>query len=180
MVLVNRMNHLFRVPLLSSLVDSAHPTLPAGYSPVGFSSVHVARKHLYRVSRFTSNADTDLFWSLVSKDASIEGLGSGARQRQLTKNLHATSMLNMPTVSPCQYEPAARAVKIIRITVEVRRAGVRPQASETKPNSSWPTTCHNEYKQESSRCAIQGQREGQLTVPAKAMEATFCSAVELV
>jgi hypothetical protein len=32
-VLVNRMNHVFLVPDFSSLVDSAHPTLPAGYSP---------------------------------------------------------------------------------------------------------------------------------------------------
>lgn len=28
------MNHLFRVPDFSSPVDSAHPTLPAGYSPI--------------------------------------------------------------------------------------------------------------------------------------------------
>ena len=33
MVLVKRMNHMFLVPDLSSLVDSAAPTLPAGYSP---------------------------------------------------------------------------------------------------------------------------------------------------
>lgn len=31
--LVKRMNHLLRVPSLSSPVDSAQPTLPAGYSP---------------------------------------------------------------------------------------------------------------------------------------------------
>lgn len=31
--LVKRINHLFRVPSLSSPVDSAQPTLPAGYSP---------------------------------------------------------------------------------------------------------------------------------------------------
>lgn len=33
MVFVKRMNHMFLVPDLSSLVDSAAPTLPAGYSP---------------------------------------------------------------------------------------------------------------------------------------------------
>jgi hypothetical protein len=33
MVLVKRMNHVLRVPDLSSPVDSAQPTLPAGYSP---------------------------------------------------------------------------------------------------------------------------------------------------
>lgn len=33
MVLVNMMNHRFREPDLSSPVDSAAPTLPAGYSP---------------------------------------------------------------------------------------------------------------------------------------------------
>jgi len=33
MVLVKRMNQVFLVPDLSSPVDSAQPTLPAGYSP---------------------------------------------------------------------------------------------------------------------------------------------------
>jgi len=33
MLLVKRMNHMFLLPDLSSPVDSAHPTLPAGYSP---------------------------------------------------------------------------------------------------------------------------------------------------
>lgn len=32
-VLVKMMNHMLRVPDFSSLVDSAQPTLPAGYSP---------------------------------------------------------------------------------------------------------------------------------------------------
>jgi len=33
MEFVNKMNHMFLEPALSSPVDSAHPTEPAGYSP---------------------------------------------------------------------------------------------------------------------------------------------------
>ena len=61
MEFVNKMNHLFRVPLLSSPLDSAQPTLPAGYSPIEGSQLLLGRKRINiegRVAR-TSNADTD-------------------------------------------------------------------------------------------------------------------------
>lgn len=35
-----------------------------------------------------------------------------------TKNLQAVMMLNMPMVSPCQYDPAVSAVKMIKMAVD--------------------------------------------------------------
>lgn len=71
-----------------------------------------------------------------------------------TKKRQAVKMLNMPMVSPCQYEPLANAVKMMRMMVEIRSEFVRDQWSERKPKISCPTT-----------------------VPAKAMAATFFAAV---
>jgi len=38
--------------------------------------------------------------------------------RTLTKNLQAVMMLNMPMVSPCQYDPAVSAVNMIKMAVD--------------------------------------------------------------
>ena len=50
--------------------------------------------------------------------------------QKLTKKRHAVKMFNMPMVSPCQYEAAARAVKMIRIKVETNNEPVLDQWSE--------------------------------------------------
>lgn len=80
MVLVNRMNQRWRVPGLSSLVDSAAPTLPAGYSPVKsqplFSSFPCA--------------------SRAGGTVNVPPIPIP------TKNRQAVRMLNMPSASPFQ------------------------------------------------------------------------------
>lgn len=117
MEFVNRMNHRFRVPLLSSPLDSAQPTLPAGYSPD-------ARQRWVSV----------VIWVALPLRGRIPPIPIP------TKNLQAVNILNMPTASPLKYEPVAKAVKIIRIKVDTTRELVRDQWSEVKPKMSWPTT----------------------------------------
>lgn len=66
MLLVNKMNHRLRVPFLSSPLDSAQPTLPAGYSPAACqlrhptTPCHSQAFHAYeRGERRTANAHAD-------------------------------------------------------------------------------------------------------------------------
>lgn len=77
MLLVKRMNQRLRVPLLSSPLDSAQPTLPAGYSP--------ADRQTVSQSPFFEDA---------------EARGDAPPMPMPTKKRHAASMLNMPTASP--------------------------------------------------------------------------------
>lgn len=52
------------------------------------------------------------------------------QEMQLTKNRHAVRMLNNPIVSPLKYDPAARAVKMMRMIVERSSELVRDQWSD--------------------------------------------------
>lgn len=57
MVLVKRMNHLCLVPFFRSPVDSAHPTLPAGYSPEIVVSSVLLSEALFYFLLHTSDTD---------------------------------------------------------------------------------------------------------------------------
>lgn len=83
-VLVNMMNHRFREPDLSSPVDSAAPTLPAGYSPP--------------MPMPTFQDDVNI--ACLADRQGKPSVGSSEMEVLLTKKRQAARMLNMPTASP--------------------------------------------------------------------------------
>ena len=103
---VNMMNQRFRWPSLSSPVDSAQATLPAGYSPLD-----------HRQPR------PRMYCPIFPHPMPIP-----------MKKRHAAKAANRPPVlPPAPYEPAERAAKTNRMIVDIINAHFLDQWSLSQP-----------------------------------------------
>jgi hypothetical protein len=123
---VKRMNHLLRVPCLSSPVDSAQPTLPAGYSPpMPFVRQSVI---VLSLSPYLSNTP--------SNNTKRE-----TNSPMPKKNRYATNAAsNPPGLPPAPYAPAPSAAKTRIIIVDANSDHLREKWSDVYPKNSMPTT----------------------------------------